>query len=96
MDTYDFTPENINNAPDAHGVYVLLEHGSIIYIGRAAGDGVTICSRLQDHYRGDEGTQHATQYRREVSSNPVLREFELLTEFKRRYGRLPRCNQRIG
>ncbi len=65
----------------------------IIYIGRASGDGVTIRSRLKSHYRGDEGlcTLAATHYRREVTSDPIARESELLDEYEEKYSELPRC-----
>jgi hypothetical protein len=64
-----------------------------IYIGRASGDGVTIRSRLKSHYRGDEGlcTVAATHYRREVTSDPIARESELLDEYEEKYSALPRC-----
>ena len=64
-----------------------------IYIGRASGDGVTIRSRLMSHYRGDEGlcTVCATHYRREVTSDPIARESELLDEYEEKYSELPRC-----
>lgn len=97
-DKYGFTQENVDKSPDDHGVYELYEGEELIYIGRAAGDGVTIRSRLQDHFRGDDGscTQRADGYRREVTDRPRAREVELLNEHQRRYGRLPRCNARIG
>jgi hypothetical protein len=95
-DRYAFTEKNVNNAPDEHGVYALYDGDILIYYGRASGDGVTICSRLQSHFRGDEGpcTQGATHYRREVTESPKHREKELLDEFEATFGRLPRCNER--
>lgn len=97
-DLYQFTEENVNISPVQHGVYQLEEGSTVIYIGRASGASVTIRSRLQSHYRGDEGacTEFAHNYRREVSSSPIQRERELLQEFYSEYGRLPRCNSRIG
>lgn len=90
---YPFTDKNINNSPQDTGVYALYDGDPTIYIGRASGDN-TIRARLQAHKRGDEGkcTQGATDYRREVTSSPVGREQELLEEYKRVYGKLPRCN----
>ena len=91
---YAFTQDNVNRAPAEHGVYQLYEDEATTYIGRAAGDGVTIRSRLQSHFRGDEGscTQAATDYKREVSSKPISRERELIDEYERGHGGLPRCN----
>ena len=93
---YPFTEENINRSPEQHGVYELIQNSTTIYFGRAAGDGVTIRSRLQSHFRGDDGscTQQATHYRREINDRPKSREKELLEEYERSHGQLPRCNER--
>ncbi len=93
-DRYQTTDENVNAAPQVHGVYALYEGDITTYIGRAAGEGVTIRSRLQDHKAGREGpcTAAATHYRREELSRPMARERELLEEYRNRYGQLPRCN----
>jgi excinuclease UvrABC nuclease subunit len=95
---YLFSKDNVDKAPDEHGVYELYDGDELIYIGRAAGTGVTIRTRLQAHRRGDEGrcTQRATHYRREVNSRPIGREAELIREYVTRYGRLPRCNERFA
>ena len=97
-DKYPATDDNINKSPESAGVYALYEGELLIYYGRAQGGSVTIRSRLQSHKRGDEGrcTQAMTHYAREVCSNPVTREVELLNEYKAIYGRLPRCNERVG
>jgi len=92
-DLYTFTQENVDKSPTDAGVYALYDEGVTIYIGR--GDGTNgIRARLQAHKRGDEGkcTQGASAYRREVCTNPVTRERELLQEYKAAYGMLPRCN----
>ena len=91
---YGFTKENVDKAPASHGVYALFENGVLTYIGRASGTGVTIRSRLQSHYSGNEGrcTQAATHYRREVCANPITREKELIDEYYAAHRRLPRCN----
>ena len=96
-DRYAFTEETIDRSPDQHGVYQLEDGASIIYIGRAAGTGVTIRSRLRDHKGGRDGpcTKGASHFRREVTEAAVSREKELLEEYKRNNnGRLPRCNDR--
>ena len=90
------TGSNISNSPRDIGVYALYRR-ELIYIGRADGQG-GIRSRLQAHRRGDEGrcTQRANSYRCERHRDPSAREAYLLEEFYERYGRLPRCNERIG
>ena len=98
-DIYPKTAENLAVAPDSHGVYELWENSAVIYIGRAAGQGVTIRSRLNDHARGDDGpcTKVYTHYKREVTEAAVSREKQLLEEYQQTHGgRLPRCNERTG
>jgi hypothetical protein len=92
---YPFTEQNVNNSPDKPGVYILYDGDEVIDIGQSE---ESIRGRLQDHLRGDHGpcTQGATHYMREENSDPVAREEELLRQFRRRHGRLPRCNKRIG
>ena len=91
---YSFTQENVNKAPAQHGVYQLYQNRATTYIGRAAGEGVTIRSRLQSHLRGDEGpcTKAAEFYKREITPYPVTREKVLIDEYVSAYGELPRCN----
>jgi excinuclease UvrABC nuclease subunit len=90
-DQYHFSQENVDKSPDQPGVYALYQNNALIYIGRAQ---TSIRGRLQSHRAGREGpcTQAADGYKREVCSNPVTRERELLAEFQYTYGRLPRCN----
>jgi hypothetical protein len=92
-DKYAFTNENVDKSPTDNGAYALYDGATTIYFGRASGTD-TIRARLQSHKRGDEGscTQKATDYRREVCTNPISREKELLEEYKQSYGKLPRCN----
>lgn len=92
-DRYEFTKKNVDGSPDAPGVYELLDGVTTTYIGKAT---VSIRTRLQSHYRGDEGrcTQRATHYKREVTSRPTSRERELLVEYAQTHGgKLPRCNE---
>ena len=97
-DKYAFNEDNVNKSPDVQGIYQLYDGDTLIYIGRADGKTVTIRSRLQAHLRGDEGpcTQSATTYSRYEHSNPKAEEIRLLDAFKARWGRLPRCNSRVG
>jgi hypothetical protein len=96
-DLYTFNDENISRSPTGIGVYALYEGKELSYIGKAEGQG-GIRERLQAHKRGDAGpcTQVATAYRRELHHNPSAREIDLLEEYKRTYGKLPRCNERVG
>ena len=92
-DRYSFTQENVDGSPIKDGVYALYDENVTIYIGKGDGEN-GIRERLQAHRRGDEGscTKNASHYRREVCSNPKIRERELLQEYKNANGTLPRCN----
>lgn len=98
MSTYPFIKQYVDAAPDREGVYFLYDGPELIYHGRALGKGVTIRSRLQDHLAGRAGkcTQSATDYGFEYPAQPDLYEVTFLAAYKKRFGRLPRCNERIG
>ena len=100
MSVWHFTKDNLySHAPLSHGIYSLYEaSGNLIYVGRAAGDGVTIYSSLINHLMGNEGrcTQQAAFFSFEATERATTREVEVLEDYKRRNGRLPRCNERIG
>ena len=93
-EVFPFTARLIAGAPDASGVFVLWRDGEAIYIGAALGRGVTIRTRLVEHFSGRAGecTCTATHYSWEISLRPAARELELLEEFKASCQRLPRCN----
>lgn len=98
MRKYDFTKSNVDKSPAEAGVYILYAGETIIYIGRAQGGSTTIRSRLQRHESGAEGscTQKATAYSRMVTDDSVNLEVELLEWHETSYGKLPRCNSRVG
>lgn len=90
---YAFNAIMIAGAPPDPGVFALWENEELIYYGRALGSGATIQSRLREHLdTGVNGTAAATHYGWEITANPRVREAELLREFEKMHGRLPRCN----
>ena len=91
---FPFTGVLVAAAPEEAGVYILWQDEEIIYIGRAAGRGTTIRSRLVDHFSGREGpcTRHTTHYSWELSRDPSAREAQLLEEYRTSFRRVPRCN----
>ena len=94
---YVFNATMVSGAPADPGVYALWENDELIYYGHARGDRFTIQSCLQQHLAGNGGcTGQSTHYGWEISSNPPLREAELLGEFERTHKRLPRCNSNAG
>jgi hypothetical protein len=83
----------VSGAPPDPGVFALWEKNELIYYGRALGQATTIQSRLREHLEGTAlCTSRATHYGWEIASNPRTREAELLREYERSHGRLPRCN----
>jgi hypothetical protein len=96
-DLYPFTEENVNKSPDQPGVYALYQNAELTYYGMSQ---TSVRSRLQRHHAGAEGpcTKAATHYRREITTaaEAPRREQELLLEYQRLHGRLPRCNDRTG
>jgi hypothetical protein len=92
-DEYPLTQEYIDKSPTNNGVYALYDESTTIYIGQAVGEN-GIREHLQRHKRGEEGTctRGASHYRREVCANPTTREKQLLEEYIRVNGKLPRCN----
>jgi len=90
---YRFTRIVISGAPDNAGVYALWDGDEVVYYGRAegGGNGVTIRSRLLDHYY--EAASRPTHYSWEVCKDPAAREAELVSEHQRKFGRPPRNNK---
>jgi hypothetical protein len=86
---YRFRRIVIQGAPDDPGVYALWENEELVYYGRAS----SIRSRLLEHLQ--EGAR-ATHYSWEMSRDPAAREAELLREYERIFGRLPRGNVRAS
>lgn len=80
------------------GVYELYDEDTLIYIGSSTKQ--TVGTRLKRHRSGVEGrcTQQATEFCAEsvfLPDDPEEKEGKLLRRYKRRHGRLPRCNDFI-
>ena len=90
---HPFTETNINLcATDQGGVYGLYNSAlMVIYYGSCL---YSIKVRLRSHFSGAEGndTQRAIYFNFEIAPNPKQREEELLMEYQRIYGKLPKCN----
>jgi hypothetical protein len=84
----------LSGAPDEPGAFWLFKAGTLIFVGHARR---SLRVRLLAHLRGEEGscTQHADQYQWETTSTPTARARTLLAEYQARFGRLPRCNDRL-
>jgi hypothetical protein len=90
-----FTTTNISNAPEYNGVYILYRYKKLIYIGKAEGQN-GIKDRLQDAQRDKHCKGKATSFQIEKCKDPFKREKQLLEEYYRIHGKLPRCNRRKG
>lgn len=92
---YTFIESNIHLAPVSQGVYILYDGDQVTYYGSSE---VSIHERLLRHHGGYEGqcTKASTHFAWETTARPLAREADLLESFKRIYGRLPRCNERVG
>jgi hypothetical protein len=86
---YAFSRTMVSGAPPDPGVFALWEGEELIYYGRAH----SIQAQLLEHLDGGElCTRRATHYGWEISGNAAMREADLLREYRRAHGRLPRCN----
>lgn len=94
---YKYTRFIAEGAPDTAGLYALWEEGELVYLGRAS-SGSTIRACLLEHLAGNvcPCAADATHYSWELSLQPDAREAQLLQEFRKEFGRLPRCNADAG
>lgn len=84
---YKFTRIVLQGAPEEPGVYALWDGEELVYYGR----GVVRSSLFQHLER-----TAATHYSWEICGNPAAREAELLNEYQRTFGRLPRNNAKAS
>ena len=84
------TSWDIQYVPEKEGVYELADNSqSIIYIGRSN----NLRRRLSEHLNSDDHClRNARYFRYEQTWRSEERERELLNEYRRIHGRLPRCN----
>jgi hypothetical protein len=94
---HEFTRAGIAGAPDAPGVYALLDADGVLFYGSAFGGTVTIRSCLAEHLAGARAaTLRATHCTWEISINPRARERQLLEEHRAQHGGPPRGNEQAG
>jgi hypothetical protein len=93
---YSLTRAMVSGAPEDAGVFALWEGDELIYVGRASA-GATIRQRLEEHLEQRfECTTRASHYSWELSLRPAERELEILRDFNRQLGRLPKCNALVA
>jgi hypothetical protein len=88
---YRFTAAIVHGAPETGGVYALWQDAEMIYLGHSGSIKVALLGHLQRN--SPDCSRGATHYSWELSLQPAAREADLLEAFRKRHGRLPRCNQ---
>ena len=93
---WPFLDYTVDAAPLDAGVYALWKDEELVYIGASNGDNSSIRARLKEHLSGTHGdyTRSADHYSWEVAADPRKREMEVLEQFRRKHGRLPRFNEK--
>jgi len=78
----------VEDAPNTKGVFALWANDELVYLGQAAGGGVTIHSRLWEHFtkRPAGDPKCPTHYSWEVCANPAEREKQLMEQLGYREG----------
>ncbi len=89
---YRFTRIVLLGAPADAGVYALWDQEELVYYGHATGGELTIRARLLEHLDGHLPSDSVSHYSWELCANPAAREAQLLAEYQRAFGRLPRLN----
>ena len=90
----NFGKENVRKVPNVYGVYELANGAKdVIYIGEGK-----LRDRLLAHFAGgSDPIPGASYFRYETTGSKnrcVQRQNALLAEYERKYGRLPRFNQK--
>ena len=90
---YEWKETNIKNSPKGPGVYGLYDKNqNIIYVGKSKDINQRLLGYLSRGFSEDQCKKSTRFYKRESTDNPEKREKELLIQFKRKCGGLPRCN----
>lgn len=88
-----FLSSSVNKTPEGPGVYQCFSGTSTIYIGFTGPEGIR--KKLGEHYSGKHGTctQISTNFICEEHDDPEARCKELIEEYVKTHGVLPRCNK---
>ncbi len=82
-----------SHVPEEPGVYALYDKNKVaIYIGGTSNLRETFSHYLATHFSNDPRKGETRYYKREITSRHGERMKELLDEYKRKYGALPKCN----
>ena len=96
---YEWKENNVKNVPEQSGVYGLFESQSeetLIYIGSSSNIRERFLHYWNTGFEEDPCKRATRYYKRELTTNYLTREKELLEQYQREHnGRLPRCNERV-
>jgi len=90
---WPLTSSLVADAPDEPGVFAVWENDELVYIGHAkrrTGLRAALTEHLQDRV---PCTREATHYAWRISLNPEKTERDVLADYYRERGMLPRCNR---
>jgi hypothetical protein len=92
-----FNRQNVLGITTEEGVYELYQGHETIFLGSSDDDTMGIRGMLERHLHGEFGecSASADDFRFEVNSRPERRLEELLEEYEKEHGVLPRCNQAL-
>jgi excinuclease UvrABC nuclease subunit len=99
-DRYTWSEDNAKKVREEPAKYELYdEKGNLIYIGSAKNLRERFTGYISSDFDKDPCKQRTKSYKREyVSSGEKARELEEqnLDEYKKKHGKLPACNERVG
>ena len=85
--------ERAKHVPEGPGVYTLYdEEKALIYIGESTNLREKFTQYLETNFSRDPRKRGTRYYKREFTSKQEDRMRELLDEYRREHGRLPKCN----
>nr|MDO8098902.1 GIY-YIG nuclease family protein [Candidatus Njordarchaeota archaeon] len=93
-DFYEWNENNAKGIAERAGAYALYDAAKdLIYIGSSSNLRERFTGYWTTGFEGDKCKQATRCYKREFTESYESGEKELLEEYRRTYGRLPRCNE---
>jgi excinuclease UvrABC nuclease subunit len=93
---YAWSEDDTKKIAEEPGVYAFYdEDGVLIYIGSTSNLRERFRYYWTTNFEEDPCKRDTRKYKREFTSNYEAREKELLEQYEREHGRLPRCNEKV-
>ena len=95
---YEWREDNVKYVPAKPGVYGLYESKNeegLIYIGSSSNIRERFMHYWETNFSEDPCKRATKYYKREFTSSYEEKEKELLEQYKKEHGKLPRCNEKI-